>query len=103
MHYNQGADLFTYMKNAEVFDVKDGMIDLLTGPGLGIDVDEALIRKNAEENKGFSWRNPTWRTSFCSVLVFIQRRRADLDVFLSRRWTRRRYPRVVGFVLLRLR
>lgn len=62
MHYNKGDfDLFTYMTNPEVFTVREGMIDLLTGPGLGIEMNEALIRQNAIENKDFSWRNPTWR------------------------------------------
>ncbi|KAJ9125497.1 hypothetical protein QFC22_000458 [Naganishia vaughanmartiniae] len=62
MHYNAGDfDLFTYLKNPEVFAVKNGAVELLTGVGLGIEMDEDLIRKNAEENKDFSWRNPTWR------------------------------------------
>ena len=56
MHYNQGADLLTYMKNPEVFDVANGMVSLLTGPGLGVELDEDLIRQNAEDNKDFSWR-----------------------------------------------
>ncbi|ORY79329.1 hypothetical protein BCR35DRAFT_279479 [Leucosporidium creatinivorum] len=62
MHYNKGDyDLFTYMTNPEVFQVRDGMIDLLTGPGLGIELNEKLIRAQAEESKDFNWRNPTWR------------------------------------------
>ncbi|KAM0754981.1 putative mandelate racemase/muconate lactonizing enzyme [Meredithblackwellia eburnea MCA 4105] len=66
MHYNltpdgQGPDLFTYITNPEVLEVKDGMIGLLTAPGLGLEINEELIRKNAAENADFSWRNPTWR------------------------------------------
>jgi galactonate dehydratase len=62
MHYSKGDyDLFTYMKNPEVFQVRDGMIDLLTGPGLGVELNEDLIRKQAEESKDFHWRNDTWR------------------------------------------
>jgi galactonate dehydratase len=62
MHYNAGDfDLFTYLKNPQVLDVNEGAIALLTGPGLGIEMNEELIRKNAEENTDFSWRNPTWR------------------------------------------
>lgn len=34
------------------------MIDLLTEPGLGIRINEELVRKCAEEHKDFSWRNP---------------------------------------------
>jgi galactonate dehydratase len=36
MHYNVGAfDLKTFIKNPEVFDVADGMVKVLEGPGLG--------------------------------------------------------------------
>jgi galactonate dehydratase len=62
MHYNSSDfDLLTYMKNPEVFDVREGMVDLLTGPGLGIELDEEMIRRCAEEHKDFSWRNPIFR------------------------------------------
>lgn len=54
-------DLFTYLKNPEVFTVKEGMIDLLTEPGLGITINEELVRRCAEEHKDFSWRNPIFR------------------------------------------
>jgi galactonate dehydratase len=33
----------------------------------GIEIDEALVRKNAEESKGFSWKNPVWRSEDGSV------------------------------------
>lgn len=62
MHYNVGDfDLLTYLKNPEVFAVENGSIALLTAPGLGIELDEEMIRKNAVDHKDFSWRNPTWR------------------------------------------
>ena len=31
MHYNQGADLLTYLSNPEVFRVKEGYVDILKG------------------------------------------------------------------------
>lgn len=37
------------------------MVSLLTGPGLGIEINEELVRKQAVDSKDFSWRNPTWR------------------------------------------
>ncbi|KAK9472028.1 enolase C-terminal domain-like protein [Dipodascopsis tothii] len=63
MHYNKGTDydLLTYVKNAEVFKVENGMVAALEQPGLGIDIDEDLVRKAAAESKDFSWRNPVWR------------------------------------------
>jgi galactonate dehydratase len=57
MHYNKGDfDLFTYLKNPDVFAVKNGAVGLLTSPGLGIEIDEELVRRNAVEHADFSWR-----------------------------------------------
>jgi len=52
MHYNVEAgdiDLLTYIKNPEVFDIKDGHVMNPTGPGLGIEIDEDMVRKIAKE------------------------------------------------------
>lgn len=51
MHYNVEAgehDIHSYVHNAEVFRVKDGYLDALMGPGLGIEVDEETVRRVAE-------------------------------------------------------
>lgn len=51
MHYNVEAgeyDITSYVKDATVFDVKDGYVDALTKPGLGIEVDEEMVRRVAE-------------------------------------------------------
>ncbi|CAE6487216.1 unnamed protein product [Rhizoctonia solani] len=62
MHYNQGADLFTYMLNPEVFSVKDGHVEALAGPGLGININEKLVREASEKYlHEKAWRNATWR------------------------------------------
>jgi len=61
IHYNKGYDLLNYLKNPEVFHYKDGHAGLLTGPGLGIEVDEEYVRKMAEI--GHNWHNPVWRDS----------------------------------------
>jgi len=63
MHYNtDGFDLFTYMANPDVFKVHNGAIDLLTGPGLGIELNEDLIRKEAAEATRLQpWQNPVFR------------------------------------------
>ncbi|ESK88605.1 mandelate racemase muconate lactonizing enzyme family protein [Moniliophthora roreri MCA 2997] len=71
MHYNltghenplANADLHTYMTNPDAFTVKDGHIDILRGPGLGIEINEELVRKASQfcmENLP-AWRNPLWR------------------------------------------
>ena len=60
IHYNtNGHDLLFYMKNPEVFDVKDGYVEALTGPGLGVEIDEDKVREMAKDCP--PWRNPAWR------------------------------------------
>ena len=59
IHYNQANDLLDYVSNPEVFAYQDGMVKIPTGPGLGIEVNEAYVRERAAE--GHRWRNPVWR------------------------------------------
>lgn len=66
IHYNQDADLLDYMLNPEVFTVKNGFIDLLTQPGLGIQINEEKVRAVAE--KGHCWKNPIWRTEDAGIV-----------------------------------
>lgn len=69
MHYNTGGfDLFTYMTNPEIFTVKDGAISLLTTQGLGVELNEEMIREEAEKAKGLEpWQNPVFRGNDGSV------------------------------------
>jgi galactonate dehydratase len=60
IHYNQGFDLLDYMKNPEVFDLKDGYIELLKNPGLGIEIDEEKLKE--AQKIGHDWKNPIWRS-----------------------------------------
>jgi galactonate dehydratase len=51
MHYNTEVgeeDITTYVKDQSVFDIEDGFVKALTGPGLGIEVDEEAVRRVAE-------------------------------------------------------
>jgi galactonate dehydratase len=57
MHYN-GTDP-TYLVDMAPVRVVDGWIARPTGPGLGIEVDEAAVRRAAEI--GHAWRSPIWR------------------------------------------
>lgn len=59
IHYNEGSDLLDYLQNPSVFDYKEGYVDLLTGPGLGIEVDEDYVKEQA--TIGHQWKNPIWR------------------------------------------
>lgn len=54
MHYNTEAgdiDLNTYLKDQSVFAIKEGHVAAPKGPGLGIDIDEDMIRKIAAETE----------------------------------------------------
>ncbi|EME47967.1 hypothetical protein DOTSEDRAFT_167430 [Dothistroma septosporum NZE10] len=59
IHYNVGgSDLTSYTKNPEVWEVKEGMIELMQGPGLGIEIDEEQVRAKAQNVK--AWRSPVF-------------------------------------------
>ena len=46
IHYNAGEyDLLTYLRGGDVWAVEGGYVKLMTGPGLGIEIDEDLVRK----------------------------------------------------------
>lgn len=50
IHYNttesgEEYDITNYIKDRSVFDVKDGYVKALEGPGLGIEVDEEEVRR----------------------------------------------------------
>lgn len=54
MHYNTEAgdvDLLTYLRKPEVFDIKEGYVSAPTGHGLGIEIDEEMVRKIAVDTK----------------------------------------------------
>ncbi|WP_455361836.1 galactonate dehydratase [Streptomyces sp. SYSU K21746] len=65
IHYNTGSDLLDYLVDPSVFRYKDGHVELLTEPGLGIHVDEKAVERAAET--GHRWRNPIWRRRDGSV------------------------------------
>ncbi len=65
IHYNQGAELNTYLKNPEVFDYQGGFVLRSSLPGLGLEIDEEKVREAAKV--GHRWRNPVWRLEDGSV------------------------------------
>lgn len=65
IHYNVGKSVLDYVKNKEVFEFKNGWVDMPKGAGLGVDVNKELI---IEENKTpHSWKNPVWRHADGSI------------------------------------
>lgn len=59
IHYNKGNDILDYLIDPSVFEYKDGYVDILKNPGLGIEVNEKYVRKQSE--KPHNWKNPVWR------------------------------------------
>lgn len=57
--YGDSSGLLGYLVDAAPFTFVGGSIERPTGPGLGIEVDEAEVRRAAE--RGHSWRTPLWR------------------------------------------
>jgi galactonate dehydratase len=59
IHYNVGADLFTYCKDKTQLAPQDGYLTIPNGPGLGVDIDEDAVRESNKDRH--RWRNPVWR------------------------------------------
>lgn len=59
IHYNVGHDLLSFVANPEALTPVDGFLPIPTGPGLGVEIDEAGVRKAHEQRH--RWRNPVWR------------------------------------------
>jgi len=57
IHYNAGSqDLDSYIRNPEVWRVREGYVDLMKGVGLGIEVDEEVVRRLSVGAK--AWVSP---------------------------------------------
>lgn len=59
MAYNKGREVDSYLRDDRVFRYQNGYVELLTGPGLGVDVDEEIVRTTAEPD--LEWKNPVFR------------------------------------------
>ncbi len=65
IHYNQGNEVTDYIENPEVFRFAQGFVDIPSGQGLGIRINEDYVRKMSAI--GHQWRNPLWRHKDGSV------------------------------------
>ena len=59
IHYNQGADVNDYLTEDTKIKVVDGFLPIPQGPGLGIEIDEEVVKE--KEAIGHQWRPPVWR------------------------------------------
>ena len=65
IHYNVGKSVLDYAQNPEDLAFVDGRVSMPTKPGLGVEVNKALV---IEENKiPHQWKNPVWRHADGSV------------------------------------
>jgi galactonate dehydratase len=64
IHYNRESDVLDYLADPAVFDYRDGYVDLPDRPGLGIELDEAVVEARAGD---VDWHNPVWRHDDGSV------------------------------------
>ena len=65
IHYNKGGELLDYVVNKDAFALESGYAKPLDKPGLGIEVDEALVIERSHNAP--DWRNPLWRHQDGSV------------------------------------
>lgn len=63
IHYNKGGDLLDYLIDSSIYQYKDGFIDVLDRPGLGIEINEEYVEETARrfEAEHMDWKNPVWR------------------------------------------
>ena len=59
IHYNVGADLFSYCSDKVALTPVDGFLPIPEGPGLGVNIDEDVVRESHKDRH--RWRNPVWR------------------------------------------
>jgi galactonate dehydratase len=58
IHYNEGLELTTYLKNPEVFKIEDGFVKPPENPGLGVEIDEEVVKELS--SRFVDWSNPVW-------------------------------------------
>lgn len=59
IHYNKGRGLLDYLNDPTIYQYKDGYIEIMQEPGLGVSMNEEFIKKAAENPP--NWKNPIWR------------------------------------------
>lgn len=59
IHYNKGFDLLDFVENKEIFQYKDGFVSIPEEPGLGLKLNEDMIKEVSKE--GLHWTNPSWK------------------------------------------
>ena len=50
IHYNKGFDLLDFVKNKDIFQYKDGYVDVPTKPGLGLELNQDYLAECRRRN-----------------------------------------------------
>ncbi|WP_323677822.1 galactonate dehydratase [Halorubellus sp. PRR65] len=58
VHDPDSSQWLRYLRDPDVFEFENGYIERMTGPGLGIDVDEDFVREKARSR--VNWYSPIW-------------------------------------------
>lgn len=59
IHYNENIELIDYVKNNDIFKIENGYIKAFDTPGLGVDIDEEVLKEMAKVYA--DWKNPVWK------------------------------------------
>lgn len=65
MAYNQGTEITNYVKDPSVFRYENGFVHALTGPGLGLEINEEAVLTASKEKH--HWKNPIYHMADGSV------------------------------------
>lgn len=65
IHYNQGNDLLDFLTDKSLFSYRDGYVALPAKPGLGVDIDEDVVRRLSQTPH--HWKNLVWRNEDGSI------------------------------------
>ncbi len=59
IHYHTASDLHTYLEDPAVLTPREGYLEIPTGPGLGVSIDEEKVLEASKQPH--RWRNDLWR------------------------------------------
>jgi galactonate dehydratase len=65
IHYNVDNDVLDYVMDPTPLKIENGVLPVLTGPGLGVEINEEFVEEKSKV--GHNWRNPAWRHEDGSV------------------------------------
>ncbi len=62
IHEYKEKEILRYVKNPEIYDIKDGYMEFSKKPGLGIEINEEVVTEIAT-NSPHNWKSPLWNNT----------------------------------------